>query len=482
MLRLGRQTLIYGLSGVVPQLLGILTLPVVARIFTTAQYGVLELVTSAIAVVATLVELGLTSASQRSYFDYSDEQPDARRTVLSTAVITYMSAALVAAAVLILLSQPIAGFLLNNSNESDLIVIAAVSLPLTALMIFTREIMRLHFQAWHYLRSALLAGIVGTGFILFALLVLHMKVAGVLLSGVISAAIAAVYGMAVVRGDLGHRFSRPELRTMLAYGLPLVPTALALWALALIDRVMLSKLSSLSQVGEYAMANRLGLVLALAATAFALAFAPFMLSLYAEDREQEKLVRARALTYMSVAFALLTLVVSLFAREALKLIAPQFNTAYEAVGLVCFGLAANGIANIALGGIALARQTRSLFILAGAAASVNIALNIVVIPAWGMLGAAFATTVAYVLLFALYYNKAQRVYPTPYEPSRLIRLSALTAVGCAVGAIPIEPLYLALAVKSLVAVLFLLGLRVMGIVGSDEFAALRLVVRERAVI
>lgn len=482
MLRLGRQTLAYGLSGVAPQVVGILTLPVIARAFTTVQYGVLELATTGVSVVATLVELGLTSASQRSFFDYTDEQPDERRVVLSTAMITYMSATLAAAALLIVARRPLAAFLFNDSSEGNLIVIAAVSLPVTGLMTFTREVMRLYFRVWHFLRSSLVAAIIATGFVLFALIVLHMKVAGVLLGGVIGSAIAALYGLAVIRGDVGHTFSRPELRTMLAYGLPLVPAALTLWALSLIDRIMLSKLSSLSQVGQYAMANRLALVLALAATAFATAFSPFMMTLYAEDREQEKVVRARALTYMSVAFALLTLVVSLFAREALELIAPRFNTAYEAAGLVCFGFAANGVANIALAGISLARQTRSLVRLTGAAAIVNIALNIVVIPRWGMLGAAFATAVAYVLLFALYYQKAQRVYPTPYKLSPLLRLGALTAVGCAVGAIPIEPLYLALAIKSAVAVLFLLGLRVMGIVGPDELDALWLTVRERVPI
>jgi O-antigen/teichoic acid export membrane protein len=479
MLRLGRQTLIYGLSGVALQVFGILTLPVVARLFTQSQYGVLELATTTIAVVATLVELGLTSASQRSFYDYTDEQPDRRRTVLSTAVITYLSAAIAVAALLVLARRPISAFLFNNSRESDLIVIAAVSLPVTALMNLSREIMRLHFRVWHYLVSSIVAGIIGSGFILFALLVLHMKVAGVLLSTVIGAGIAAIYGMAVVRGDVGHGFSRMELRTMLAYGLPLVPTAVALWALALIDRLMLSKLSSLSQVGEYAMANRLGLLVTLAATAFATAFSPFMLSLYSEDREQEKLVRARAMTYMGVAFSLLTLAVSLFAREVLEIVAPRFNTAYEAVGLVCFGLAVSGIANIAVGGITLARQTRSLFLFAGAAAIVNIVLNIVVIPPWGMLGAAFATAVAYTLLFALYYLQAQRVYSTPYDLSKLIRLGALTAVAAAVGAIPIEPLLLALAVKSAVVILFLLGLRFTSIVRSDEIAALRLMVRER---
>ena len=479
MLRLGRQTLVYGLSTAAPALIALFTLPVVARRFTTAQYGVLELATTAIAVALVVVELGLTSASQRSFFDYSDDQPEERRIVLSTALIAYLASTILTAGILIAAREPLAEFLFNSSHEDTLIVIAAVTLPTTALVNFSREVMRLHFRLRQYLASTLVAAIVATAYILFALLVLNERVEAVLLSTVIGSGLAALYGMVAVRRDLGHRFSRPELRTMLDYGLPLVPMAVALWALALIDRIMLSKLSSLSEVGEYAMANRLGLLLTLAATAFATAFSPFMLSLYAEDPEEEKLVRARALIYMSVAFAIVTVLVSLFAREAFKVIAPHFTTAYEAVGLVAFGLAVSGVANIAVGGIALARRTRSLAALAGLAAGVNIVLNIFLIPPWGMLGAAFATAVAYTLLFALYYFQAQRVYFTPYQLPRLVRLAVFTAAAAAVGAIPIEPLALSLAIKSAVVILFLLALRLAHIVRSEEISAMRALVREQ---
>jgi O-antigen/teichoic acid export membrane protein len=227
------------------------------------------------------------------------------------------------------------------------------------------------------------------------------------------------------------------------------------------------------------MANRLAVVLTLAGTAFATAYSPFMLSLWGEDPEQEKLIRARALTYVSVVFAIVTVAVSLYAREAFEIIAPGFNSAYEAVGLVSFGLAVNGVAIIAVGGISLARRTRLLVPLAVAAATVNVGLNILVIPPWGMLGAAFATAVAYVVLFALYYHVAQRVYHTPYELPRLVRLAVLTAATAAVGAIPIEPTALALAIQSAVLVSFLLALRFARIVRPEEMGALRLIVRER---
>ena len=75
---------------------------------------------------------------------------------------------------------------------------------------------------------------------------------------------------------------------MLAYGLPLVPGALSSWALALVDRIILSRLGSLSEVGEYAVANRLALLLLIGMTAFLFALSPFLLATYSEDPSRRR--------------------------------------------------------------------------------------------------------------------------------------------------------------------------------------------------
>jgi O-antigen/teichoic acid export membrane protein len=71
---LGRQTLIYGLGNVAVQAVGLLTLPVFARVFSQAECGVLELATVTPAAVAILADVRLASGSQRSWFEYRDEQ------------------------------------------------------------------------------------------------------------------------------------------------------------------------------------------------------------------------------------------------------------------------------------------------------------------------------------------------------------------------------------------------------------------------
>ena len=102
--------------------------------------------------------------------------------------------------------------------------------------------------------------------------------------------VAGAYGAVAIRSDLAGRFSRRELRALLAFGLPLVPAAVSSWALLLVDRVILRRLEDLDAVGQYAIASRLSGILVLGMTAFVLALGPYLLSVYSEQPDQEKLV------------------------------------------------------------------------------------------------------------------------------------------------------------------------------------------------
>jgi O-antigen/teichoic acid export membrane protein len=68
-------------------------------------------------------------------------------------------------------------------------------------------------------------------------------------------------------------------------------------------------------------------------------------------------------------------------------------------------------------------------------------LNVILIPRYGMMGAAVATLAAYVTLFGAMWLRSRHVYPVPYQWRRLFTLSAvavgLTILGREVGSLPL---------------------------------------------
>jgi O-antigen/teichoic acid export membrane protein len=470
---LARQTLAYGLSGFLGPLVGMITLPIFARTFTQTQYGILELATTATAVALAVTDAGLTSAALRGYYDFRDDQERERREVMTTGFAATTAIALVVAAAAIVLRADVSRLLFGSPHEQTVVVLIAVSIPALNTWRYVSEVMRVRMQAFHYLATTFIAAVLTTALAVVGILALGWRVNGVLVAGLIGNWVAAFYGIAVVYTAITGRFSRPELGRMLAYGLPLVPAVLAAWALALVDRIILSRLGSVAEVGQYAVANRLASLLLIGLTAFLFALTPFLLAAYSQNPAQEKAARARTLTYLTFILSLAGLVLTLFAWEIIRIVAPAFIDAYKAVGPLMLGAIGYGIVSLLTTGFAITRKTGRLALLTVVAAGVNIALNFVLIPPYGIVGAAFATAIGYGVLAASYYWAAQRVYWTPYEWQKVLTTLAFATVLGVVGVLPFGSEAVAVPVKLVAVAVFLLGVRVTGAITGAEVVELK---------
>jgi O-antigen/teichoic acid export membrane protein len=470
--RLGRQAIVYGLGGSALPLVGLITLPVYTHVFGPTQYGRLEVAAVGFTALLVLVDSGMTTSAQRSFYDYSDSHVAERRNALLTSLTVVMTLATATAVTLILFSRPISRAVFASTTQADLIRIVGWTVPVATLAAFLREVMRLRFRAWHYVGSATL-GAIGAGATgVVAVTVFGAGIYGYLLGLLVGNAAAALYGLVVSGPDLIGRFSVLELRRMARYGGPLIPATFALWGLAFLDRIMLSKLGNFYETGQYSVGSRFATVLMFGFATFMTAYLPFMFSLWQEDAGIERQMRARVLFYVTFCVVSLGLVMSLFAREVIPIFAPRFDRAYLVVGVLSTGVALYAVATICSSGIGLARRTVYIGAYTVLATGVNVGLNFLLIPSWGMLGAATATTGAYGLLAALYYRKAQQISHTPYMVRRTL---SVLLVGCplmAVGALPIEPDQLAIAIKLLTLGLFALAIWQLRLLDDDELNVL----------
>jgi O-antigen/teichoic acid export membrane protein len=435
---LARYTLAYGLSGLVVPLVGIVTLPIYARVFSPAEYGVLELAMVLLSLTAVLADAGFALAAQRQFYEYTPSEDRERHDVLFTALVGTLLASLLVAGGLVLLRRILADSVLEVPDETDIVAIVALSTPALALATYLREIMRLRFRSGHYLISAAQIAILSGALGVVAVLAFDLDVEGVLLGILAANVVAAAYGAAAIHDEIAGGFSTHELRALLAFGLPLVPAAVSHWALLLIDRVILRRLEDLDAVGQYAVASRLSGVLVIGMTGFVLALGPYLLSVFADQPDQERFVRGRTLTYLTFVLGLGAVVLTLFADDLVALFAPDYDEAPSAVGPLAFGAIGYGASAVLITGIALARRTLYVAFLATIAGVANIALNLALIPPFGIVGAALASAGGYAVLALLYYWAAQRVYPTPFEILKVLTILALAIAVSFVAAVPVD--------------------------------------------
>jgi O-antigen/teichoic acid export membrane protein len=209
-------------------------------------------------------------------------------------------------------------------------------------------------------------------------------------------------------------------------------------------------------------------VLTLVVVAFTTAVGPQLFALYSSDRQLEKFIRARVLTYLTVALCFGGLWLALFAQEIVQVVAPGYDRAYEAVGLLLLGVVLFAASGLTMAGISYTRRSTFFAVGAGIALVVHVGLNFALMPSIGMLGAAISTLAAYALLAVFYLLVSQRLYPTRYEGRKVfVTLTLATALG-ALGVVPLGPPASELTLKLVAILVFLVGIRVFGVVGPEE--------------
>jgi O-antigen/teichoic acid export membrane protein len=165
------------------------------------------------------------------------------------------------------------------------------------------------------------------------------------------------------------------------------------------------------------------------------------------------------------------LALTLFAEELVAVFAPDYSDAPAAVGPLAFGAVGYGAAAVLITGIALARRTLYVALLATLAGVVNISLNFALIPPFGIFGAALASAAGYAVLALLYYWAAQRVYPTPFEPRKVLTILALAVAASLAAALPVEGVA-AVGVKLAALAAFIGAVVASGTIGRAELVEL----------
>ena len=230
------------------------------------------------------------------------------------------------------------------------------------------------------------------------------------------------------------------------FGVPLVPTALFLWITNFSDRLFLVKLADTDEVGLYSVGVRIASAMVLLLTAFRLAWPAFAYSI--EDEREAKRTYAYVLTYLVLLTTWVATGLALLSPWIVDWIAaPAFAESSRVVGPLAFAAVAFGGYIVVAIGVGRARRTQFNWVVTGAAAAVNIALNLALIPTYGMMGAAIATIAAFATMFAGMAWWAQRIYPVPYQWRRVLTAAAVGVALVVAGKLLDANLAIALALS-----------------------------------
>lgn len=464
---LSKNLAIYGLGDVAISVVNFLLLPLYVQYLTPGDYGVLGLLGSVEVVAKIFFRWGLDGSFMRFFFDCEDAR--ARQRLASTIFFFLLALNGLLLAGSLALSPLLAERLFGGSGALLALQLVLLNTFAIGFTFFPFHLLRMEKRSVEF--SVLtLARSISTVVLRIALIVgMGMGVLGVVVADVVVTAALMVMLLRWFAPLIRPMFSWAVLRESLAFGLPRVPHAAAQQIMAVGDKFILTLFLPLAEIGIYSIAVTFGLTQKLFLSAFEYAWAPFY---YANAREPDGVrIFSTVTTYGVAVLALMTAGLSAVGADLLAAMTqPQYVAAADVITWTAVGVLFQGVYLLTSIGLNITKRTQYYPVATIAAAASNVGLNFVLIPRYGIHGAAWANAAGYAVQAAIAWRLSLRFYPIPYEFGRLARIAVAALVAYLAGrALPgWPPLAGILARGATVVAVFATLLWVTGFLRRDE--------------
>ncbi len=214
-----------------------------------------------------------------------------------------------------------------------------------------------------------------------------------------------------------------NLKELLKISLPLVPAGLSLLLLTWADRYMLNLYVGLAIVGIYTVGYRCAEVInRFIINPFGQALSPLGFKQFAKSLEGYKDILRKVIKYYWLVIFGIMIGYFVVLREIFQfLIGVKYIEGYNVVGIVLLGVILWGATNFLGGTVIVKEKTGKMFLFNFIAVFLNIGLNFILIPKYGMYGAAMATLIAYVIQFAIIFIYTQKLIFINYDYKFIVK-------------------------------------------------------------
>ena len=425
---LTKDTAIYGVSTIVGRFLGFLLVPFYTHFISTAAMGVYGNIYAYIAFLNIIYIYGMDAA----FMKYSSlAAPEERERTFSSAYLAVFLSTLLLTFLLFLLRSPFNALMEVPARYGHLVLYVILILLFDTLALIPFANLRLERRAMKFAAIKLGNILLNLALNLLFFIKFRMGIESIFAANLIASAATFLVLLPEILPRVRRRIQGDLLRRMLAFGLPYLPASLASIMIQVIDRPIVLHLTDLDTLGLYQTGHKLGIFMMLVVSMFQYAWQPFFLNNAREKNAREMF--ARVMTLFVLAASLLWAVVSLFIdifagwefAAGRSLIAGPFLPGLVVVPVILLAYLFNGIYVNLWAGIYIEEKTKYFPLITGAGALVNVAVNWLLIPHLGIMGAALAVLASYLLMAALLFHFAQKFYPIRYEYGKLARVLAL---------------------------------------------------------
>jgi O-antigen/teichoic acid export membrane protein len=427
------QTAVYGIGLLANKAVSFVLLPLYTFYFAPADLGSFNIAQSLWMFVILFYLYGLETSFIKLFIDGKDDRE--KKTIYSTTLILLLFTSLILSLAFYSCAGCLTDLIKYENREQGLLLMKIIPLVLftDALFRFPLLLLRAELKAKHYLFLTLLSLLVNVSLNVILIAFYNLGVEAVFYSYIASVVVTFIAGFWITRKHFAFSFSGETAKRLAAYGNKFMYIGIFILLIDVSDRFFLKYFFGEEMVGIYSANYRLASVMALLISAFRFSWTPYFLNL--EKNSENKTIISGIFTYLVFAGFLLFLFFAFFTEPVVKLsfgkfsiLDPRYQGGLVILPVVLLAYLFSGIYSALSVAPFYAGKTGELFVVSLLGITVNTVLNIVLIPLYGMSGAAISTAVTYLFMLILLYFRTQKIYKIEFELKKIFTVVILSSI------------------------------------------------------
>lgn len=378
--------------------IGFISFPILTRLFSVSDYGILGLVTSTVAIVTAVVKLGFPVSIVRHYSE--SKETNNLDEFYSTMFFGYGFLALCATVTFIIAVQFVPDRILDT-NMRYLMSIASILVFLKAIDAIITSFYRAAQQSRFYILINVIIRygtfISGVAVVLFLIKSLYGYYLGTIVLHVVIA-LFLIYFFLKRRNITPAQFSSDLFKKSIRFGVFMAGSEIGDLMLTYADRYFIHYYLGSQQLGIYTAGYNLAMyTVMIIITPVNLAIDPIYLSIFSKKGiEETRLFLSKALRYFLLILFPVILGFIAVGKDFIAIMASsKYSEAYYIVPYIIIGYAIYACQPFLNAGLIIRKKTHIFMIVRIVSTILNIGLNIFLIPRYGIIGAAQATLLSY---------------------------------------------------------------------------------------
>ena len=448
---LTRDFIIYGLGTGLSQSLFILLVPIYTQVFSSEEYGAMEIIQSGFILVSILGLLQLESAVGRFYFEAEDL--NTKKNQLSTGFWMILLITTLVSFIIIFLAPTLSELLFSNQDYYNALIIVGFMLPFANLFNYFTVLIRFEKNPIAYGIITLIQLGTTLGLAICLVVWLRWGIEGVFYAQATGFIVGFLCYLIFFRKYLGLKFDEYVLKKYLRFSIPMVPGVMGNWANHHANKFVMLNLLSVKEVGLYAVAVKIASVFKLLEYAFRMAWNPFFIEI--QKKADHRKVYRIVLKYVIVIISVLICLFALFASEIVKLVTnPSYYDADILVSITAFAFSLVSVSSIVGVGTILTSKTIYNTYSSFAGITINFTLLFILIPFYGLVAVPFSMLCGFITSLVSQWYFSEKLYKVGYSKIDFGLFFVFTLLFCVLCTFVLAPPFL----LKIIIGLFLIGI------------------------